>query len=71
LLRLAERPTSVGELARMFDLAQPTVSAHLRALRDATLVTTRRDGPRTLYRADRESLSELLAQVAARTGASR
>lgn len=69
LFRLAERPTSVGELARMFDLAQPTVSAHLRALRDAALVTTRRDGPRTLYRADRESLSELLSQVAARTGA--
>ena len=70
LLRLSERPTSVGELARIFDLAQPTVSAHLRALRDAALVTTRRDGPRTLYRADRESLSELLSQVAERTGAS-
>ncbi len=69
LLRLADRPTSVGELARMFDLAQPTVSAHLRALRDAALVSTRRDGPRTLYRADLESLSELLSQLASRTGA--
>ncbi len=68
LLRLAERPTSVGELARQFELAQPTVSAHLRALRDAELVTTRRDGPRTLYRADRQSLSQLLSDLAARTG---
>lgn len=44
-----ERP--VGEIAAHFDVTQPAVSQHLRVLREADLVTERRDGTRRLYRA--------------------
>jgi DNA-binding transcriptional ArsR family regulator len=39
---VARRPATVGELARTFGLAQPTVTNHLRQLREAGLL--RRDG---------------------------
>ncbi|HUY09209.1 MAG TPA: metalloregulator ArsR/SmtB family transcription factor [Candidatus Dormibacteraeota bacterium] len=68
LLYLADHPTSVGELAQLFHLAQPTVSAHLRTLREASLVVGQRSEGRTVYRADRVQLAELLREVA--TGAS-
>jgi DNA-binding transcriptional ArsR family regulator len=48
LLRADERAVSalVGEL----EISQPAVSKHLRILRDAGLVASRRDGARRLYR---------------------
>jgi DNA-binding transcriptional ArsR family regulator len=48
LLREDERP--VGELVGALALAQPTVSKHLRVLRDAGLVEVRADAQRRLYR---------------------
>ncbi len=68
LLYLADRPTSVGELAARFGLAQPTVSAHLHTLREAALVTPRKEGSRTLYRAERAELARLLRDVASGSG---
>jgi DNA-binding transcriptional ArsR family regulator len=47
LLRDRERPA--GELARSFRIAQPSVSQHLRVLREAGLVRTRRLGRKRLY----------------------
>ena len=41
---------SVGELAEVVRLAQPGVSRHLSALRDAGLVVARKQGPATFYR---------------------
>ena len=41
---------SVGELAETVKLAQPGVSRHLSALRDAGLVVARKQGPATYYR---------------------
>lgn len=35
---LAERPRAAGELARALDLSPPTMSRHLKALREAGLV---------------------------------
>ncbi|MGA7172995.1 MAG: metalloregulator ArsR/SmtB family transcription factor [Candidatus Dormiibacterota bacterium] len=64
LLYLADHPTSVGELAQLFHLAQPTVSAHLRALREASLVVGQRSAGRTVYRVDRAQLAQLLREVA-------
>ncbi len=52
-----ERP--VGELAERLELSYAGVSQHLARLRDAKLVTVRRDGKRRLYRADREQLGAL------------
>ncbi|MGH7666954.1 MAG: ArsR/SmtB family transcription factor [Candidatus Dormibacteria bacterium] len=71
LLYLANRPTSVGELAKLFGLAQPTVSAHLRSLRDASLVTGRRSAGRTIYQVDQAQLRQLLNEVGAKAGAGR
>ncbi len=41
---LADGETCVGDLVAVLDLPQPTVSRHLRTLREAGLVQVRRDG---------------------------
>jgi DNA-binding transcriptional ArsR family regulator len=57
LLRDGERP--VGELVEHLGLTQPTVSKHLRVLKEAGLVTVRADAQRRLYRIRPEPLAEL------------
>ena len=52
-----ERP--VGDIAAHFDVTQPAVSQHLRVLREADLVTERRDGTRRLYRARPDTVEAL------------
>jgi ArsR family transcriptional regulator len=44
----ARRPRTVGELARELEVAQPTVSNHVRVLRDAGLVDQEKGGGRRL-----------------------
>lgn len=48
LLRAGER--TAGELVEHLPLAQPTVSKHLRLLREAGLVDVRQDAQRRVYR---------------------
>ena len=48
LLLEAEQP--VGDLVTALGVTQPTVSKHLRVLRDAGLVEVRADAQRRLYR---------------------
>ena len=44
-MRLAAEPeTCACDFAEVFDVSQPTISQHLRVLREAGLVTTRRRG---------------------------
>jgi DNA-binding transcriptional ArsR family regulator len=62
LLRGGEQP--VGELADQLDLAQPSVSKHLKTLRDAGLVAVRPDAQRRLYRLTPAPLRELDAWLA-------
>jgi DNA-binding transcriptional ArsR family regulator len=50
---------SAGEIASRFDVTRPAISQHLTVLRDAGLLTERRDGTRRLYRARPEGLGEL------------
>jgi DNA-binding transcriptional ArsR family regulator len=57
LLRGGERP--VGELVEKLTLAQPTVSKHLRVLREAGLVEVRHDAQRRWYRLRPEPLVEI------------
>jgi DNA-binding transcriptional ArsR family regulator len=57
LLVGGERP--VGDLARELHLSQPSVSKHLKTLRDAGLVAVRPDAQRRLYRLRPEPLMEL------------
>ena len=47
-LALQERP--VGEIVAALDLPQPSVSKHLRVLRDVGLVHVRREGRQMLYK---------------------
>ena len=50
---------SSGEIASQFDVTGPAISQHLGVLKEAGLVTERRDGTRRLYRARPEGLQEL------------
>lgn len=56
-LREGELP--VGALVDRLAMSQPSVSKHLRVLRDAGLVNVRPDGQRRLYRLRTEPLAEL------------
>jgi DNA-binding transcriptional ArsR family regulator len=44
---------------RFPDVTPPAISQHLRVLKDANLVTERRDGTRRLYRANTDTMAEL------------
>jgi len=57
LVRDEELPA--GEIAAHFDVSRPAVSQHLNVLKEAGLVTERRNGTRRLYRARPEGLAEL------------
>lgn len=56
---LLARPRTVGELTRALGLSQPGTSKHLRALREAGLVTVRVDAQRRVYRLEPAPLTEL------------
>jgi DNA-binding transcriptional ArsR family regulator len=49
LYLLAESPRYVTELAEMLGVSQPTVSRHLKVLRDRGLVTSTREGNTVHY----------------------
>src|SRR6266704_1544076 len=57
LLLSSER--SVGEIERKLRLSQPSVSKHLRVLREAGFVASRVEAQRRLYRLRPEPLMEL------------
>jgi DNA-binding transcriptional ArsR family regulator len=57
LLALSEQ--SVGEIERHLRMPQPTVSKHLRVLRDAGFVESTVDAQRRLYRLKPEPLQEI------------
>jgi DNA-binding transcriptional ArsR family regulator len=56
-LRQEER--SVGDLVARMNLEQPSVSKHLRVLRDVGLVRVRRHGRHMLYRTNAEAIRPL------------
>jgi len=49
LYALRERPLHVNELADTLGVPQPTISRHLKLLRERRLVLARREGPSVLY----------------------
>ena len=57
--QLRRGPRPVGEIAAELPVSRPAVSQHLRVLKDAGLVTERREGTRRLYRLDPDGLGEL------------
>jgi len=66
--RLAAGEMNVAGLTAMLHVTQPAVSQHLAALKGAGLVSERREGRRTYYRAEPAGLDPLMDWMA-RTGA--
>jgi DNA-binding transcriptional ArsR family regulator len=56
-LALQERP--VGEIMDALEIEQPSVSKHLRVLKDVGLVHARRDGRQMFYRTNAEAIRPL------------
>jgi ArsR family transcriptional regulator len=65
---LATRPSTVGSLATSFGLAQPTVSMHVKVLREAGLVRGERVAGKLQLRADTDAVELLLADLRAVVG---
>ena len=64
ILRLCWRAErTAGELADAFEVTFGAVSQHLKVLRDAGLVTVRKDGTRRYYRANRTALGPLASYL--------
>ena len=56
---LVSSEQSVGEIERQLDLSQPSVSKHLRVLREAGFVESRTEAQQRVYRLRPEPLMEL------------
>jgi DNA-binding transcriptional ArsR family regulator len=62
LLAASERP--VGDIAATLQIAQPSVSKHLRVLLDVGLVDVRRDGRQAYYRTNADGIRPVHAWAA-------
>ena len=63
---LAGGELSAGEIASRFSVTQPAISQHLKVLKEAGLISERRDGTRRLFSVQSAGLADLhdfLAQV--------
>jgi DNA-binding transcriptional ArsR family regulator len=63
VLRLAERPQAVGELASDLPVSRPAVSQHLKVLKDAGLVVEQPAGTRRIYRLNEAGVAALRDQL--------
>jgi DNA-binding transcriptional ArsR family regulator len=59
--RLAAGPQPVGQLAAGLPVSRPAVSQHLKALKDAGLVTDQAEGTKRIYRIDPNGLGAVRA----------
>jgi DNA-binding transcriptional ArsR family regulator len=66
---LRQGPLASGDIAARFDMAWPTVTAHLAALKAAGLVETERDGTTVRYRLVISAAEEAVAFLMQLTGA--
>jgi DNA-binding transcriptional ArsR family regulator len=60
LCQLSQGEKSVGELETILDIRQPTLSQQLTVLREAELVSTRREGKSIFYRVSSKSALALM-----------
>ena len=63
--RILAAPRSVAAIAEGLPVSRPAVSQHLKVLREAGLITERRNGTRRLYSANPQALGELRAVIEA------
>jgi DNA-binding transcriptional ArsR family regulator len=64
LLLVLERELAAGEIASRFNVTRPAISQHLRVLKDAGLISERREGTFRYYRTRPEGISELRTALA-------
>src|SRR5262245_8232180 len=57
--RLAQRPRSVKEIVELFPISQPSISKHLRILREAGLVSVEPVGRERRYRLEVAPLKQI------------
>lgn len=65
---LANRECTVGELADMLGVKEPTVSQHLNMLKEARLVTVRPQGNHRYYAFNNQALIDMSKEVFSREG---
>jgi DNA-binding transcriptional ArsR family regulator len=63
VLRLAEGPKAVGDLAADLPVSRPAVSQHLKVLKDAGLVAEQAVGTRRIYRLNEVGVAALRDQL--------
>src|SRR5216684_5930270 len=63
LALVRDEELAAGEIAAHFDVTRPAVSQHLNVLKEAGLVSERRNGTKRLYRARPEGLAQLKAYL--------
>ena len=61
--RILAAPRPVAAIAEGLPVSRPAVSQHLKVLKEAGLVTERRNGTRRLYAANPQALGELRAAI--------
>jgi ArsR family transcriptional regulator len=61
LVRTGPEGLSAGDIAERLKIASPTLSFHLAQLRQAGLVTMKRDGRSLIYSADYDGMNGLMA----------
>ena len=64
---LQKRPMTSGEIAAAFDMAWPSVTGHLVALKEADLVETEREGNSVRYRLNISAIEEAIGLLLAIT----
>jgi ArsR family transcriptional regulator len=63
---LKEGEKCVSDLVDVFDVSQPTISHHLNFLKQANLVTSRRDGKQIYYRTNQDNITECCGMLFAK-----
>ena len=64
IIRLLKwRTLSAGEIAGHFDIAQPSVSRHLEVLKNAGIITSRRQANQVIYSLNLSMVQEMIMEV--------
>ena len=63
LQMLGEKRLSAGDIAAAFDISKPSISHHLRILKDAELVRTERNGQYIIYTLNSTVLQEFMQEM--------
>ena len=64
ILRILSRGNmSAGDIARKFNISQPTVSNHLKILREAGLINEKKVKQKRIYSLNREELREVIDTI--------